>query len=71
MGYSTMDIITTNNLGQGSGKYLFYSLDYYKFSLMEAVEEIIPPPAIPGHSILILGLVSISVIFLLTKKFRS
>lgn len=71
MGYSTMDIITTNNLGQGSGKYLFYSLDYYKFSLMEAIEDITPPPVIPGYSILILGFVSISVILLLTKKFKS
>ena len=71
MSYSTMDLITTNSLGQGSGKYLFYSLDNYKFSLMEGVDDTTPPPLIPGYSIFIIGFVSVSTIFLLTKKFKS
>ena len=38
MDYGAYDIITTNNLGQGTGKYIFYSLGYGYFSLMEAEE---------------------------------
>ena len=38
MDYAWDDIITTDDLGQGAGKYIFYSLGYGQFSLME-VEE--------------------------------
>ncbi len=71
LSYSGTDIITTSGLGQGSGKYLFYSLTSYSFSLMEVVEETTTPSLIPGYSLLILGFASISTIFLLIKKFKS
>lgn len=71
LNHSSTGIITTSGLGQGSGKYLFYSLGSYSFSLMEAEEDTITPPIIPGYSIFIVGFVSISTIFLLIKRFKS
>ena len=38
MDYGARDIITTNDLGQGVGKYIFYSFYFGSFSLMEAEE---------------------------------
>ncbi|KKN41902.1 hypothetical protein LCGC14_0718670 [marine sediment metagenome] len=66
MNYSAREIITTQNLGQGSGKYLFYNLGLGQFSLMEKRETI--PRSIPGYPFLLMGFVSLISIFLISKK---
>lgn len=72
MNCSASDIITVNSLGYGAGKYLFYSLSYSKFSLMEVVEtdEVIIFPIIPIIIVVIfIGIViTIGVVIVLNKR---
>ena len=68
--------ITTNDLGQGAGKYIFYSLEYGWFSLMEAEEEEIKPVSwIPLLLSIIIPIIAIIIvipiaIFLINKYKR-
>jgi len=58
MDYDALDIITTNDLGQGAGKYIFYSLSYGFFSLMEAE----PSPTVSGNVPLIRTIIIIGAV---------
>lgn len=49
----------------------FIPSEFHIYDTSENLWEDITPPIIPGYSILILGLASISIIFLLIKKFKS
>jgi hypothetical protein len=49
----------------------FVPSEFHIYDTSENLWEDIAPPIIPGYSILILGFASISIIFLLTKKFKS
>jgi len=68
MDYRAFDIITTNNLGQGAGEYLFYG---GRFSLMETGEIIVFPiiPIIIIVVIISIGIViTVGVIIVLNKR---
>ena len=64
MNYSAYDIITTKNLGQGAGNYIFYSLYFGSFSLMEAEEtEENKPNILPNilPIIIILSIIGVAI----------